>query len=304
MLAAVFLMQPLGQLCAYGAGLTTLRIFGDTRVDVDKQWRYVIGVGTLPTLLALGFRLFMPESGRYTYDVLRTVPQHSHGACGTATRSDGSDSSTRVQNFDDEDEIADHVSLVKIWHFLFHEGHWPDLLGTSMCWALLDFAFCKSHCAAKIALKLEEILSTDEITAAATTRANNRVDGLGFSTPTTLKLLWPPKPEHGIKDELSNNMTRGIETFPIAGILGSIAIIACIDWINRKHMLTLTFCVLAIVLAVAAGSIEVLSRKDTFSSYSARYILVILWNLASFLFSFGPNTLTFIVSSNRSTWQG
>jgi PHS family inorganic phosphate transporter-like MFS transporter len=124
MLAAVFLMQPLGQLCAYGAGLTALRIFGDTLVDVDKQWRYVVGVGTLPTLLALGFRLFMPESGWYTYDVLRTVPQN---------------------NLDDEDEIADHISLVKIWHFLFHEGHWPDLFGTSMCWALLDFAFCKSN---------------------------------------------------------------------------------------------------------------------------------------------------------------
>jgi PHS family inorganic phosphate transporter-like MFS transporter len=86
-------------------------------------------------------------------------------------------------------------------------------------------------------------------------------------------------------------MTRGIGTFPIAAILGSIAIIACIDWINRKHMLTFTFCALAVVLAVAAGSIQVLSRQNL-----TRYILVILWNLTSFLFSFGPNTLTFIVS--------
>ena len=165
MLAAVFLMQPLGQLCAYGAGLTALRIFpGNTRVVFDKQWRYVIGVGTLPTLLALGFRLFMPESGRYTYDVLRTVPHHSSEA---ATLANGSNSNTRVRNFDDEDEIADHVSLAKIWHFLFHEGHWPDLFGTSMCWALLDFAFCKSNRRANIALEPEVMLSTDRGTAGA-----------------------------------------------------------------------------------------------------------------------------------------
>jgi hypothetical protein len=87
-------------------------------------------------------------------------------------------------------------------------------------------------------------------------------------------------------------MERGIGTFPVAAILGSIAIIACIDWINRKHMLTFTFCALAAVLAVSAGSIQVLSREEDYR----RYILVILWNLTSFLFSFGPNTLTFIVS--------
>lgn len=45
MIAAVFLMQPLGQLCAYGAGLTALRAFDTslpvTKVEIDKLWRYV-----------------------------------------------------------------------------------------------------------------------------------------------------------------------------------------------------------------------------------------------------------------------
>lgn len=152
MLAMVFFMQPLGQLCVYGAGLTSLRIFGSSKVDIDKQWRYVVGIGTLPTLLALGFRLFMPESGRYTYDVLRTVP-HRNAESNTSTAPpNDSDASTQVQNSENEDETADQISLAKIRRFLFHEGYWRDLFGTSMCWLLLDFAFCKSNFIERFAL--------------------------------------------------------------------------------------------------------------------------------------------------------
>jgi hypothetical protein len=132
--------------------------------------------------------------------------------------------------------------------------------------------------------------------ASYSTRADNSVDGLGFSSPTMLELLWSGAPTDDTRvsiEKLSENMTHGIWTFPIAAILGSISIIACIDWINRKLMLTFTFCMLALVLAAAAGSFNVLS---TSSSDGLHYILVIFWNLISFLFSFGPNTLTFIVS--------
>lgn len=49
MVASVFFMQPLGQLCAYGAGLTALRAFDTsspfTKVEIDKSWRYVVGIG-------------------------------------------------------------------------------------------------------------------------------------------------------------------------------------------------------------------------------------------------------------------
>lgn len=294
MLASVFFMQPLGQLCAYGAGLTTLQIFGSSRVEIDKQWRYVVGIGTFPTLLALGFRFFMPESGRYTYDVLRTTSQHQTEL--DRTRPDDSGSSTQVQKVDEEDEVADQISFAKVWHFLYHEGHWLDLFGTSMCWALLDFAFCKSapqkaHC------RHRRNFPTEATTIAVVARPDNLVDGLGFSAPSTLQKLWSSGPtnstvgERAIQDELSDNMKHGIYTFSIAAILGSLAIIASIDWVNRKHMLTFTFCALAVVLGAAAGSFKELFQKE-----GLHYLLVVFWNLISFLFSFGPNTLTFIVS--------
>lgn len=86
-------------------------------------------------------------------------------------------------------------------------------------------------------------------------------------------------------------MTRGLYTFSLAAIVGSFAIILAIDWVNRKKMLTFTFCVLAAVLAAAAGSFKALFHKE-----GLHIILIMFWNLISFLFSFGPNTLTFIVS--------
>lgn len=82
MMAAVFIMQPLGQLMAYLVGLAVLLTLGrssglptlpddDPRAAkvVDSIWRWVIGVGAIPALVAIGFRLTIPESPRYTLDV-------------------------------------------------------------------------------------------------------------------------------------------------------------------------------------------------------------------------------------------
>lgn len=140
MISAVFLMQPLGQLCAYGAGLTALRVFGSqSRVDIDKLWRYVVAMGAIPTLLALAFRLFMPESGRYTFEVRASPPEDD-------AQTPPQDSGVSVRSASGRsDEASDfrHIRMTELWHFLYNEGHGYALFGTSACWFLLDFAFCK-----------------------------------------------------------------------------------------------------------------------------------------------------------------
>ena len=138
-MAAVFLMQPLGQLCAYCAGITALHTFGSSKAEVDKLWRYVVGVGAIPTLLALLFRLSMPESGRYTYEVRRNSPTG-----GSMTQID--DSGVSINSTPSQSENApsmNHLRFGEIWAFLRRDGHGVALFGTSICWLLLDFAFCK-----------------------------------------------------------------------------------------------------------------------------------------------------------------
>lgn len=87
MLAAVFLMQPMGQLCASAVGWFTLLgmnkyrlsyyasvaqngIDQNTKVIVDGPWRWVTGIGALLAFIAIVFRLTITDPGRYTLDVM------------------------------------------------------------------------------------------------------------------------------------------------------------------------------------------------------------------------------------------
>ena len=47
----------------------------DCRLAVDRIWRIVLGVGAVPGFLALYFRLTIPETPRYTFDITRDVVQ-------------------------------------------------------------------------------------------------------------------------------------------------------------------------------------------------------------------------------------
>ncbi|KFY50582.1 hypothetical protein V496_09295, partial [Pseudogymnoascus sp. VKM F-4515 (FW-2607)] len=82
MMASVFIMQPIGQLMASLVGLIVLLTVGRNgglhlmqddddaaKKIVDSIWRWVIGVGAIPAIVAIGFRLTIPESPRYTLDV-------------------------------------------------------------------------------------------------------------------------------------------------------------------------------------------------------------------------------------------
>ncbi len=89
MMGAVFAMQGFGQL---GAALVMLFVTlgfkkslktstelanctGDCAVAVDKMWRILIGFGAVPGCIALYYRLTIPETPRYTFDVARDVEQ-------------------------------------------------------------------------------------------------------------------------------------------------------------------------------------------------------------------------------------
>jgi MFS transporter, PHS family, inorganic phosphate transporter len=85
MLTAVFMCQPLGQLAATLVTLiatarqrngippdaTYKNCDAQCRMTLDSIWRWIIGVGVIPAVVALWFRLTIIESPRYTADVGR-----------------------------------------------------------------------------------------------------------------------------------------------------------------------------------------------------------------------------------------
>lgn len=89
MIGAVFAMQGFGQFAASMMTLIVVAAFrstlepaktpaacnGECQRSVDIMWRIVIGVGGVPGLFALYYRLTIPETPRYTFDVVHDLDQ-------------------------------------------------------------------------------------------------------------------------------------------------------------------------------------------------------------------------------------
>jgi PHS family inorganic phosphate transporter-like MFS transporter len=164
MMTTVSLAQPLGQLCVelmttfaarQALKLGDLRINNESAVDrymLDYLWRIVIGVGAFPALLAIILRLNIPESPMFTLDVLDDI----RGAAAAVAEVHGKPRKRlevkvpRTWQGSQSDELTDGQnetmakstsSLAGFYNFIWVDGNWRYLAGTSVCWLLFDFAF-------------------------------------------------------------------------------------------------------------------------------------------------------------------
>lgn len=154
-MGAVFAMQGLGQLCAAVVMLVTVVGFkesllsaktyatctGVCGIAVDKMWRVLIGFGAVPACVALYYRLTIPETPRYTFDVARDVEKaeddveaYMHG------RAEGHpDEISRVQAKQNAGQMT--VPKASWGDFFAFYSQWRNgkiLLGTAGSWFLLD----------------------------------------------------------------------------------------------------------------------------------------------------------------------
>ena len=86
-MAAVFSMQGIGQLVAALVALIVTASFKEAyhgaanvgscdiscQTAADRSWRLIVGVGALPACFALYYRITIPETPRYTFEVARDV---------------------------------------------------------------------------------------------------------------------------------------------------------------------------------------------------------------------------------------
>ncbi|KAI9808006.1 MAG: Inorganic phosphate transporter pho84 [Phylliscum demangeonii] len=159
MMGAVFAMQGIGQFAAALMAIIVTAGFhrslksaknaatctGVCQLAVDKMWRIIIGFGAVPGLIALYYRLTIPETPRYTFDVARDVEQGGEDVKAYIQgRSQGRpDEVTRIQT------MAQHGAALEMpkasWSDFFrHYGRWRNgsvLLGTAGSWFFLDVAF-------------------------------------------------------------------------------------------------------------------------------------------------------------------
>jgi MFS transporter, PHS family, inorganic phosphate transporter len=156
MIGAVFAFQGLGAfaaalvslLCtlAFGSSLKSTTCDKGCQLALDKSWRIIYGLGILPAVIALYFRLTIPETIRYTLDIRRN---ESAAALDAAGFTDG-------HNVDQAPKLLDYgLHLPGGFHappkaslrdFKRYFGLWKNgkvLLGTAGSWFLLDVAFVR-----------------------------------------------------------------------------------------------------------------------------------------------------------------
>lgn len=150
MLAAVFLMQPMGQLCEFAVGWLTLlsmneyrlsyyasaaqnRVDQNTKVIVGGLWRWITRIGALLAFIALIFRLTITDPGRCTLDVVndpdravRETEQHYRKALGADIEMENQDANGEAaqgQVNADGETLPASFSRADIYDFFIYQGN-------------------------------------------------------------------------------------------------------------------------------------------------------------------------------------
>jgi PHS family inorganic phosphate transporter-like MFS transporter len=159
MMGAVFANQGFGQLAAGLIALIVTAGFKDSLESaksvatctgvcgeaVDKMWRVIIGFGAVPGCAALYFRLTIPETPRYTFDVARDVTKAgSDVKAYIAGNAEGQPD--EVERFKAIQADGPQMEIPKgsFKDFLFYYGQWKNgkvLFGCAASWFLLDVAW-------------------------------------------------------------------------------------------------------------------------------------------------------------------
>lgn len=158
-MASVFSMQGFGQLLAAIVALVVTVAFKESFIGItdvsdcdlgcqiaaDRCWRIIVGVGALPAVFALYYRITIPETPRYTFDVVHDVEKADSDINSFLSKSKG------------ELDIVRQARLLKVagpslatpaasWRDLgSYFGRWKNmkvLLGTTLSWL-----FLVSYCA-------------------------------------------------------------------------------------------------------------------------------------------------------------
>jgi MFS transporter, PHS family, inorganic phosphate transporter len=101
---------------------------------IDYCWRILIGLGCVPGVVALYFRLTIPETPRYTMDIERNVEQASKDIENVLTTGNSEI---------DPDAVVQRAQAPKAStrDFIDHFGQWQNLkvlIGCAYSWFALD----------------------------------------------------------------------------------------------------------------------------------------------------------------------
>lgn len=291
LMTAVFASQGWGYLASTVVALITITAFERAIVrdsiasfdHLDFCWRILIGAGCVPGVVALYFRLTIPETPRFTMDIERNVKQACRNIEAVLS-ANGVEPGIWHVDPEASTERTDTAPRVSVRDFKQYFGQWKNarvLFGTAYSWFALDIAFYG------LGLNSSKIFDAKLLSAL----------GLGSNTST------------GTPQDVFNSL-HGTTVYTLiviaSGLMpGYLASFLFIDSWGRKPIQLMGFVVLSVLFLVMGFGYRELTRSD-----EAVKLLMFLYCLANFFQNFGPNVTTFVIPGEifptryRSTAHG
>jgi PHS family inorganic phosphate transporter-like MFS transporter len=290
-------MQPLGQLSAYLVGLITFAVLNkvydiENKTDhtivapiVDQAWRWVTGLGAIPAIIALIFRLTIPESGRWTLDVQgeadrAVLETRAHFGPSSSISLDEDlelqDEANTESAIEAEVEPLKPFSKEDLRQYFLTKGNWRYLAGTASCWFLLDFAYYG--------------LQINNPRFLAKLWANNVPKGSPSSIPAWLS---DPDVWNSATSEASttmykvnqDNAVHAMIAVSIGAVLGGLLLIKIIPYIPRRKFLIWSFAWMAVLCAATGVSYLKTFRTPYFG------VTLMLFILCQLFFNLGKHQI-------------
>ncbi|KAK7748574.1 acid phosphatase pho5 [Cytospora paraplurivora] len=286
MMGSVFAMQGLGQLGAAFVMLFVTLGFKESletsskpancvdgcAVAVDKMWRTLIGFGAVPGCIALYYRLTIPETPRYTFDVQKDVERADEDVKFYISGKRGEATVDEVNRLAAQKAAGESLQIPKasFKDFMRHYRIPKNgllLAGTSLSWFFLDVAYY----------------------------------GLSLNNATILSAIGYSSSNAKNTYEVLYNTAIGNLIIVLAGAVpGYWVTVATVDTIGRKPIQLGGFIILTVLFIAMGFGYNKLGENG----------LLAIYVVAQFFFNFGPNATTFIIPGEvfptryRSTSHG
>ncbi|CCC69017.1 hypothetical protein NCAS_0C00270 [Naumovozyma castellii] len=283
-MGAVFANQAWGQIAAGIVALVCVAAYKDQLIGAetaemcgpdcmkacDQMWRILVGLGAVPGLAGLYFRLTIPESPRYTLDVETNAAQASEDIEKFVTSSTLLEKNSSHSHIspNSQETLMVQPPKASFKDFCRHFGQWrygKILLGTAGSWFMLDVAFY----------------------------------GLSLNTAVILQAIGYAGSENVYK-KLYNSAVGNLILICAGSLPGYWVSVFTVDTIGRKPIQLFGFFILTVLFCIIGFAYDKLSDKG----------LLGLYIVCQFFQNFGPNVTTFIVPGEcfptryRSTAHG
>ncbi|CAN0875219.1 Low affinity inorganic phosphate transporter 1 [Linum grandiflorum] len=275
-IAAVFAMQGFGILTGGIVSLIVSAAFdhafpaptyeqngaASTVPQADYVWRIILMFGAIPAAMTYYSRMKMPETARYTALVAKNAKQAANDMSKVL----------QVEIEAEEEKTEDHSQQFGLFSRQFARRHGLHLVGTAVCWFLLDIAYYSSN------LFQKDIFSA-----------------IGW--------LPPAKTMNAIHEVY--RVSRAQTLIALCGTVpGYWFTVALIDHIGRFAIQLMGFFFMTVFMFALAIPYHHWTLKAN------RIGFLVMYSLTFFFANFGPNATTFVVPAEifparlRSTCHG